>query len=72
MTDGAYIEQRGIRRRIDQQIQVTVFRIATLKYRTEHAGIAGAMALHNPTDRFAVSFKCNRWLHGANVQNECS
>src|SRR5487761_2697559 len=62
MAHGADVEQRSLRRRVDQEIEIAAFGIGAFDDGTEDAGVAGTVRLHDATDRGAVRTQGFRWL----------
>ena len=54
MPDGPDVEQRGLGRRIHEEVQIAFLGIAALGDRAEDAGVGGVVPGHDLADREAV------------------
>lgn len=57
------VEERGVRRRIDQDVQVALLGAGTAKDGSEHLGIAASVRFDDAQDGVAVDQKSFRRFH---------
>lgn len=64
MPDGTNIHHCGVRRWVNQDVEVTVIGIVTVEDGTKHTSIAGTMSLNDATNGGAMGIEGVGWLHG--------
>lgn len=63
MPDCANVEQRCIRHRVDQDVQVAAIGVLAAQHGTKDPSIPGAVRLDHLPDRGAIRSQCIRWFH---------